>query len=218
MELSASRKSTTDTPPLPALNSEGNFQPAVVVPSDTDPTPERSRIDCMDETFYDFESIRAGLLQGPRMTSLISVFEDIASGRKQQPRCPVLADESFLSQNTELQSFHEILQRNFGTFLRHGCASIPYLLEEIVRIGPAVRNLAASKTFNDTPFTFYETSSADGTVGRSIAEFAEGRIRTLTDSPNRANEIEFNRLCRHNYSHFYRGCFADLTPELLEIR
>ena len=167
---------------------------------------------------YDFEEIKQQLLRGPRVTNLAPVFERIASGLTQRPRKEIYAAPEFLKQNQELADYHDILKRNFGTFLKHGCASIPFLLEELVRIGVAVNKLAKTTETSNKPFSFYETSSADGTAARTLAEYAAGRIYTLTDSPNEANEIEFKRLCSHSYSQFYKGCFADITPSLIKQR
>ena len=39
--------------------------------------------------------------------------------------------------------------------------------------------------------------------------------RALADSPSKINEINFHRLCRHDYSKFHLGSFIDLTPEYI---
>lgn len=177
---------------------------------------ERSQL---TESGFDFEKTRQKLLNGPRVTSLLSTFEKIAAGEVQVPRTPVVAAKDFLNDDKERIAFHEVLQKNLGTFLRHGCASIPHLFEELVRVGIAINKLAQTKSSEGSPFFFfYETSSADGTFARTVAEIAAGRILTLTDSPNEANEAEFNRLRRHDYSTFFKGCFAEVTPALLAGR
>lgn len=164
---------------------------------------------------YDFEEVRQKLYRGPRMTSLMEHFERIAAGLAQRPNGPVLADKSFLGDSRELNDYHDTLQKSFGTFLKHGCASIPFLLEEIIRVGLAVNRCAHLIANESSIFHYYESSSADGTAARTLAEYSKGKIKTLTDSPNEANQLEFRRLNRSLNAHFHLGCFADVTPEFL---
>lgn len=165
---------------------------------------------------YRYDRIRSKALKGPRVTSLLERFERIASGVEQRPSQPVLAEPAFLERDEEYKKYHQILQKDMGTFARHGFASIPFLLEEVIRVGTAIQHCAESCNASlEKPFTYYETSSADGTVGRSLAEYAGGTVRTLTDSPNESNRLEFYKLLSHNYSCFHKGPFVDITPEYL---
>ncbi len=165
---------------------------------------------------YDYKLIREKALRGPRITSLLQRFEKIASGEEQKPKLPVIAAQVFLDRDGEYKKYHQILQRNMGTFAKHGLASIPFMLEEVIRIGVALHRFAEENRFSSSePLTFYETSSADGTIGRSLAEYSNGLIKTLTDSPNESNRLEFNRLLTHNYSYFHKGPFVDITPQYL---
>ena len=169
---------------------------------------------------FDYAQIRASLLKGPRLTSLLPHFENIAAGRAQAPHQDVVAAPDFLSrQSSEYQQYHQIFQRNIGQFYKHLCASIPFFVEEQCRVGLALHQLAQQQAKNKpAPFTYYETSSADGTNARTLAEYAQGLVRTLTDSPNLANRDNFHRLCQHDYSDIYLGSFADITPEYLASR
>jgi hypothetical protein len=150
------------------------------------------------------------------MTSLLQHFEDIAAGNKQIPKRPVVGNLDFLSQSHDLWLFHDLLQKNMGTFYPHYCASIPFILEELCCLGTAICRLAQHRIKDKSDgFTYYEVSAADGTNGRTIAEHSRGLIKTLSDSPNRHNEIDFYKFSRHNYSKFYLGSFVDITPEYL---
>jgi tRNA (cmo5U34)-methyltransferase len=165
---------------------------------------------------YDFDSIRQKALGGPRVTTLLSAFEAIASGESQVPQENVEAAEQFLAQGQEFLEYHQVFQKNLGTFVRHACASIPFVLEEWIRIGLAIHQLASVKRVqDDAPFCYYETSAADGTMARTLAEYSGGLIASLTDSPNESNKREFERLCSHNFSFFHKGLFVDITPEFL---
>lgn len=166
---------------------------------------------------YNYQQIRELCLQGPRLTTLLNHFETIAEGAKQFPSNPILGSSDFLSQDAELKSYHDLLQQNIGTFTKHFCASVPYALEERCRMGFAICKLAKILRENSSDyFTYYETSSTDGTDARTMAEYSGGLIRTLTDSPNRANERNFKQLSRHNYSKFHLGSFVDITDEFIK--
>jgi hypothetical protein len=162
-------------------------------------------------------SFKEKYLQAPRLTTQRRHFDDVSNGAKQIPSKAVVANKAFLGQDDELERYHSVYQRNMGVFWKHYCASVPFLVEEQCRIGLAISQFA--RWFRaDSYFTFYETSSADGTDARTLAEFAQGLILTLTDSPNQPNKQNFYRLCSHEYSKFYLGSFIDVTPYLIASR
>lgn len=168
----------------------------------------------MKDTQY--QKYRDFCLTSPRMTSLIPHFEAIASGSKQRPNKIVLGNSEFLSQSPDLRRYHEIFHRNMGIFYEHYCASIPFLLEEQCRVGVALGKLAQLNGSASQPsFSFYEASAADGTNARTLAEYSDGLIQTLTDSPTKSNEINFHKRCSHDYSSFYLGPFVDITLDFL---
>ena len=167
----------------------------------------------------DYEAIRAKALGGPRVTTLLQRFEDIAMGEVQVPTSTPTPEPEFLAQNEEYRKYYEVHKRNLGVFNRHGLASVPFLLEECIRTGLALSRFAsARKSESGEQLTFYGTSCADGTYARTLAEYSKGRIVTLTDSPNPANQVEFRRLLNHPYSFFHLGPFVDITPEYLANR
>lgn len=165
---------------------------------------------------YDYLKIREESLLGPRVTSLYQHFEDIAAGIRQIPRKAIVAKDEFINRNPNYGRYHSIFQRNIGTFYKHLCASIPFLIEEHCRLGVALYELGRMKSFQTGDlFTLYETSSADGTNARTLAEYSGYNIKTLTDSPNPSNGINFNKLCLHKHSDIHIGPFVDITPEYL---
>lgn len=170
----------------------------------------------MSTEVFDYDAIRETLLQGPRLGSLLAHFENIALGISQVPQQKVCATSEFLSQDREYQEYHDIFQRHIGTFYQHLCASIPHFIEEQCRIGVALKRYVEERSQQEKRvFTYYETSAADGTNARTLAESTQGLCQTLTDSPNLANRDNFHRLCQHNYSSFYNGPFVDITPEYI---
>lgn len=164
-----------------------------------------------------FQSFFEEFKQAPRFRLLGQHFDDISRGIKQVPNQAVLANEAFLTQDSELSRYHQLYQKNMGTFWHHYCASIPFIIEEYCRIGVTISKLARQSKIGEH-FTFYEMTSADGTDARTLAEYAQGNIHTLTDSLNPSNQNTFQRLCNHPYSQFYLGPFIDITPEFILSR
>jgi hypothetical protein len=83
----------------------------------------------------DYQKYRKKTLKGSRITTLIQQFENVALGISQVPKLPIEADLDFLSQNNEILEYHKLFQKNMGCFYRHYCASIPFILEELCRLG-----------------------------------------------------------------------------------
>jgi len=116
-------------------------------------------------------------------------------------------------------AYCELFQKNMGCFYHHYCASVPFILEELCRLGLGICRLAEYlSNYKDDCFTYYATSDADATPARTIADYSQGLIKTLTDSPNLGNKNEFYRLCKPEYSKFYHGYFFDITPEHIASR
>jgi hypothetical protein len=159
------------------------------------------------------------LLQGSRVTSLLKHFENIAEGISQAPIQKIYATSEFLNTSSEYREYHDVFQRNIGTFYQHLCASIPFFVEEQCRIGVALQRLVEYRLKDEKRlYTYYETSSADGTNARTLAEYSQGVIKTLTDSPNPANGENFHRLCQHGHSDIHIGPFVDVTPDYIAAR
>jgi hypothetical protein len=167
-------------------------------------------------TAYDFDAIRRRTLRGPRVTSMLESFERIAAGAAHVPTRTAQAAPDFVRRMPEFKRHSRVFTRNIGTFFRHGCASIPYCIEQYARVDIALCRLAQEASASRAaPLTYYETCSADGTRARTLAEYSLGRFLTLTDSPNESNRRQFDLLVSHPYSLFHKGTFADITPEFL---
>ena len=162
----------------------------------------------------DYQQVRDMWLS-PHIKQLYNHFDEIAKGVNQVPKQPVFGNPDYLSQDSELASYHNLLKQNMGTFAQHTCTSIPFILEKRCRMGLTLCRFAKTKQENQDYVTFYELGSPDGAEARTMAEYSGGLIRTLTDSPSRMNEIAFYHLSRHNYSKFNFGPYIEITPELL---
>ncbi|MEM9219975.1 MAG: hypothetical protein AAGD25_37315 [Cyanobacteria bacterium P01_F01_bin.150] len=167
----------------------------------------------------EYQRYRESCINSPRIKILHEYFRQLSSGESQVPRQPVRASEDFLSQATDLSKYHHLLCQNMGPMVHHFCASVPFSLEEHCRTGIACVRLAHTLAKEDNDyFTYYGLSAGDGTRERTIAEYSNGLIRTLTDSPTIENMKSFSYSCNPDYSKFYHGIFCDITLEFLSLQ
>lgn len=155
----------------------------------------------------------------PRITSLLSEFSDLATGRKGAPDYPIAFDPSLLGHDALSLQFAEVRDRHAGVFNQHFVTSLPYVLEEQCRLGAAMvrygEHLSAQA---NRPLDVYTLGDASGVTARSLAEFGEGRIRTLTCSPNAENEAAFMAGRPNGHAHFFLGPFFEVTADSLAQR
>ena len=142
---------------------------------------------------------------------MLSSFESISQGLSQSPRgYPQVED--YLNTHPEFIRHNEIFKRNVGMFFKHAISSIPYRRENEMRIDIALSQFAKQ---HSEPLSMWGISSADWTRERTLSEFTNGKIMTLTDSPNLGNKQEFERLLTHGNSFFHHGCWIDINPNFL---
>lgn len=154
--------------------------------------------------------------KSPRLNELYEHFEQISNGSNQVPDRLPKTNETYLSKSIDYLRHEKIFRKNLCIFLKHGISSIPYLAEEFLRVDKALFEFAKCKgATNEKPLTYWETSSADGTRARTLAEYANGLIVTLTDSPNLGNKEEFEKSPSHPFSFFHYGAFIDICPDYL---
>lgn len=154
--------------------------------------------------------------KSPRLNELFENFEQISKGSSQVPYKLPKTNEKYLNESSEYLRHEKIFRKNLCTFLKHGISSIPYLTEEFLRVDKALFEFAKYKgATNEQPLTYWETSSADGTRARTLAEYTNGIIVTLTDSPNLGNKVEFEKSPSHPFSFFHHGAFIDICPDYL---
>ena len=154
--------------------------------------------------------------KSPRLTDLYDHFEEISNGSKQVPFKIPETNVTYLGKSEDYLRHEKIFRKNLGIFLKHGISSIPYLTEEFLRVDKALYEFAKHKgATKEKPLTYWETSSADGTRARTLAEYTKGTIVTLTDSPNLGNKKEFDNSPAHPFSFFHLGAFIDICPDYL---
>ena len=156
------------------------------------------------------------ILKSPRLNELLDHFERISNGSEQVPKKLPKINKKYLQSCPDFFRHEQIFRKNIGVFFKHGISSIPYLSEELLRVDKAIYDFAMYKgATKENPLTYWETSSADGTRARTLSEYANGIIITLTDSPNFGNKVEFENSPPHPYSFFHYGPFIDICPKYL---
>jgi hypothetical protein len=156
-------------------------------------------------------------MKSPRLTSVKEYFDDVGRLRIQVPNKPVEASQEFFAQSApEMLRYYQLFRKNLGDFYPHYLASVPFITEELLRLGLTICKFAEwlSRDRQD-PIKHYEASGIDGTNSRTIAEYTNGLVRTLTDSVDLVNQKDFYRLLNHDYSKFHLGPHIDITPEYI---
>lgn len=157
--------------------------------------------------------------QSPRLTRVFQHFGDIGAGKIQVPTKLVEVDKQFLHQDPELLAYHQLFQQNMGHFYKHYCTSVPFILEELYRLGLAISRLAKylSRDEHDY-FCLYNTTGEGDVNGITMAKYSQGLIRTFTNNPNIEGQNNFERFCNSEYSKFHLGSYIEITLEYLASR
>ncbi|MEM9540683.1 MAG: class I SAM-dependent methyltransferase [Cyanobacteria bacterium P01_E01_bin.42] len=163
-----------------------------------------------------YRKIYERTLQRRRESPLFGQLYNISSGEKQPPSLVPTGELDYLSRHNGLLEYHDLFQKNLGTFYKHFTASVPFIIEEQCRIGLGICRLARNLIENENNYlTFCEIGVGDGPNGRTLAEFSKGKIRTLSTSNSIYSKNNFYQLCNHNYSRFHHGSFIEITPEYI---
>ncbi|NEQ83151.1 MAG: hypothetical protein F6K26_23935 [Moorea sp. SIO2I5] len=165
-----------------------------------------------------YEEHRALSMKSARLTTIKDYLEDIGRLKKEVPQKPVEVAQVFLAQNDlEMSRYSELFFKNMGKFYAHYLASVPFVAEELSRIGLTMCRFAQwlSQDKQDDVIKYYEPGGLDGTSPRTIAEYTNGLVRTITDNINLVNYEDFHRLLNHNFSKFHSGPHVDITPEYI---
>jgi hypothetical protein len=155
-------------------------------------------------------------LQQSSMIRLAKQFEQLATGAAQVPRQQVRTRIRDRIADADVLEYHDRLVPNAGPLFSHFLASIPGILEEMSRVGVALSRLSRKRAErDDRPHLFYEIDAFDGSNGRTLAAFSDGNIKTLTCSPNKANEEHFHRFADPARSRFIPTSFLKLDDDVL---
>lgn len=149
---------------------------------------------------------------GSSMQKLGSRFDKLATGAIQRPKRPVTSVFGAAEVGERRASYQTELSEGAGPLFLHFMASIPCIQEELARIGCAVAQWALQR-HSDTGslLRYFEMDAFDGTQARTLANLAGSSIRTLTCSPNPANEAYFKRLARPEISRYAQCSLFDVS-------
>lgn len=156
-------------------------------------------------------------LQQSSMVKMADEFDGLATGRVQVPRQGVTTRIRDMIVDADILGYHDFLVPRAGPLFVHFLASIPGILEEMSRVGVALSRLSRLRAQKeDRPYLFYEIDAFDGSNGRTLAAFSGGRIKTLTCSPNKANEEHFHRFADPVQSKFIPASFLKVDRSAVE--
>ena len=161
----------------------------------------------------------ASARQSPRLTHMLGEFSDLATGRKGAPDFPIILDPELLRHDGLSLEYAKVRERHAGTFNQHFIASLPYVLEEQCRFGAAL--LRYGRRIGETqqrPLDVYTLGDASGVTARSLTDISQGKIRTLTCSPNQENEAAFHQGRPVGCAHFFLGPFFEVSATSLSER
>jgi hypothetical protein len=94
-------------------------------------------------------------------------------------------------------------------------AAYRYRLDEECRLGHAILKYSPGRPLT---LRLYSLGTAEGTMARTIAELAAGRVETLSCSPNIENFQSFCAYGEPPHASFFVGPFHHLTVDLLDSR
>lgn len=161
---------------------------------------------------HDLDDFFAECERGPRINQLNSFFGATAAGRSGMPLHRPAVDARLLPNDGLLRNLVDLHASRQGFFDRHYHGSIPYRLEEECRMAYAILRFTR---YRDRPISLYCLGTAEGTMARALSELMNGRIRTLSCSPNAENYDCFMAYGEPRYADFFLGPFHRLTKEFV---
>ncbi|MBB2819257.1 UNVERIFIED_ORG: hypothetical protein GGD59_002508 [Rhizobium esperanzae] len=173
------------------------------------------RVESMEHDMRDFSSFFQECERAPRLNELAGFFGATAAGRSGNPIKQPHVDRRLLGDDSLLDRFILLHERRRGPFDQHYHASIPYRLEEECRLGHAILRYCEGLS---GPLKLYSLGTAEGTMARTISELADGRVESLSCSPNVENYRSFMAYGDPPHATFFHGPFHHLRKNLLETR
>ncbi|WP_085044297.1 class I SAM-dependent methyltransferase [Ensifer aridi] len=149
--------------------------------------------------------------QAPRLNEMADFFSATAAGRSGVPIKEPSVDARLFQGDMSLESFAKVHRQLWGRFDPHYFGSIPYRLEEAVRHGDAFLRYGGAIANDARPARLYVLGDAEGTLARTLAQLGNGKIQTLSCSPNKENEESFFLHGRPEHATFFLGPFHHLT-------
>lgn len=156
----------------------------------------------------DFSDFLTECDRAPRLNNLAGFFSETAAGRGGVPIRKPVVDMRLLPNDNLLHRIVELHARRQGFFDQHYHGSIPYRLEEECRMAHALLRYSQQSTRD---ISLYSLGTAEGTMARTISELGQGKIRSLSCSPNEENHKCFMAFGNPPHAQFFLGPFHRLT-------
>ena len=156
-------------------------------------------------------------LQHSAMIKLAEHFHSLATGASQVPLQSLNSHLRSEIQDPQVLDYHDRLVAGAGPLFSHFLASVPYILEELARVGVALTRMAQINSRETGKiFSLFEVDAFDGSNARALAGHSHGLIRSFTSSPNLANQIAFDQYADPTLSLFFPQSVFKVTPTLLQ--
>lgn len=173
------------------------------------------KVETIDNSNFSFiENFKNECKNSPRMTTLFKEFSNIASGNFKPTIIPT-ANKEYIKKYSKIQKFEKVHSTIWGNFDAHFFASIPFILEEELRLGSTILNYYKSKGI-DKEFRIYTMGTAEATMARTIGLLGNGNIKTLSCSPNKENKDSFLSHGIPLNSFFHLGAFSDIDTDYIQ--
>lgn len=170
------------------------------------------------DNFRNVPDLASGLEDTP-MLRMAKQFDDLASGRIQVPQSTIVSRVAGHVANDAVLAYRNLLLERAGPLFLHFLASVPCIFEELSRVGTALTAHADERRRRQgRECLFFEADAFDGANGRALASYSKGSIRTLTSSPNKANQPHFFRLHDPSLSAFFSGSCLLTSMDMILTR
>ncbi|MCO5148578.1 MULTISPECIES: class I SAM-dependent methyltransferase [unclassified Shinella] len=160
----------------------------------------------------DFDDFFSECDRGPRLNQLAGFFTETAAGKNGMPIRKPIVDTRLFPNDTLLHRFVDLHARRQGFFDQHYHSSIPYRLEEECRMAHALFRYAQ---LSPTDVLLYSLGTAEGTMARTLSELSNGKIQSLSCSPNEENFKCFMAFGEPSNANFFLGPFHRLSKDHL---
>lgn len=151
--------------------------------------------------------------KAPRLNEMHAFFSNTAAGISGRPKLNPVVNPKLFEGDEDLFTFSKLHKKFWGDFDLHYYCSIPYRLEEEVRIGDALLNYSSE---SNSILNYYILGAAEGSLARTLGYAADGKIKTLSCSPNIENKINFYNKNHTHHSTFFLGPFHKINPTILK--
>lgn len=162
---------------------------------------------------HEFDDFIEECDRAPRLNELSGFFSTTASGQSGMPVRPPQLDRRFFPLDQTFRRFSALHPLRQGPFDKHYLSSIPYRFEEECRMGSAILKYARARKGK---LKLYTLGTAEGTMARVIGELGNGRVETLSCSPNIENLRSFYAYGVPAHARFFHGPFHHLTSQKIQ--